>query len=104
MKIDKFNENVDDRSENEKKLEVIFIEILQSELEMESVPYTDDEIISYNSMKKASKEIIEYLKTKGLLLCLDAKNIIFKFPIQDKYFFSYSNNISFILFSSSIYL
>jgi hypothetical protein len=73
MKIDKFNENVDDRSENEKKLEVIFIEILQSELEMESVPYTDDEIISYNSMKKASKEIIEYLKTKGLLLCLDAE-------------------------------
>ena len=72
MKINKFNENIDNQTEILNKLEILFIEIMESELEMEYVPYTDDDRISYESMKKASKEIIKYLKSKGLLLCLDA--------------------------------
>lgn len=70
MKIRKFNEN---NSLLLTALENEIFDIIKNEIEMETVPYTNDEqTISFSSIENASKGIIEYLKTKGLLLCLDA--------------------------------
>lgn len=67
MIIKKFNEN--------NSLEVLeddIYRILDHELEMDFMPYTDDEIITEKSKRKSVEKIIEHLKTKGLLIALDA--------------------------------
>jgi len=67
MKLKRFNEN-EDKLDLEYKIE----NIISTYVDTEKVPYTDDYEISSKSIKMASKQIIKYLKTQGLLFALDA--------------------------------
>jgi len=72
MKIERFNEDhefdVKLNELNNKLYSIIF-----NELELESVQYTDDVQISYDSVRNACDKIISYFGGEFLLSALDTK-------------------------------
>lgn len=73
MKIKKFNEKINPYNSFEEEVESHIRDIISNEIEMSPVPYTDgDYEISYDSMDKASKKIMDYLKANGLTYALDS--------------------------------
>jgi hypothetical protein len=70
MKIQKFNEVY---SSPEDELKSRFCDIMDMELVIRNVQYSDDYEISYESKEKTAEGIIKYLKTQGLIIALDAK-------------------------------
>jgi len=72
MKIKKFNEKFNPYNSLEEELESHIRDIISYELELRQVKYSDDYEISSDSMDIAAKKIIEYLKSRGLDLALDA--------------------------------
>ena len=71
MKIKKFNEKFNPYNSPEEELEFNIRDIIQNEVETRHVKYSDDIEVSYDSIEKAAKKIIDYLKSRGLANALE---------------------------------
>jgi len=72
MKIKKYTENLSTDSEQE--LTSLISDLIHNEVEMRQVRYSDDYEISYESIERASREIVKFLiREYNFKMNLDAK-------------------------------